>query len=108
MKDIQEKKVFSVNGWITVAVDLAVLFFSGQYLIAHADRPGTTAGLVIAVLLAILAFMTFGGFFLIHPNESKVFMFLGKYVGSARTAGFFWAHPLLLPKKGAPPILNFH
>ncbi len=108
MKDIQEKKVFSFNGWIMVVIDLVVFFFCGRYLVAHAERAGTTAGMVLAVLGAILAFMTFGGFFLIHPNESKVFTFLGKYVGSARTAGFFWTNPFVVKKKVTLRIFNFN
>jgi regulator of protease activity HflC (stomatin/prohibitin superfamily) len=108
MKDIQEKSVFSFNGWIMVVIDLVVFFFCGRYLVAHAERAGTTAGLVLAVLGAILVFMTFGGFFLIHPNESKVFTFLGKYVGSARTAGFFWTNPFVVKKKVTLRIFNFN
>jgi regulator of protease activity HflC (stomatin/prohibitin superfamily) len=108
MKDIQEKKVFSVNGWIMVLIDLVVLVFAGRYLLANADRPGTTAGMIAAVGFAILAFMTFGGFFLIHPNESKVFTFLGKYVGSARAAGFFWTNPFVVKKRVTLRIFNFN
>ena len=108
MKDIREKKVFSPNGWLMVAVDLVVLFFSGRYLVTHIERAGTVTGMVLAVLAAALAFATFGGFFLIHPNESKVFTFLGKYVGSARTAGFFWTNPFAVKKKVTLRISNFN
>jgi regulator of protease activity HflC (stomatin/prohibitin superfamily) len=108
MKDIQEKKVFNVNGWAMVVVDLVVLYFCGRYLVTHADRAGTTAGMVLSVIGAILVFLTFGGFFLIHPNESKVFTFLGKYVGSARTAGFYWTNPFVVKKKVTLRILNFN
>ena len=44
MKDIQEKGVFAVNGWIMVAVDLAVFFFCARYLVTHADRAGRDGG----------------------------------------------------------------
>ena len=108
MIDIQEKKVFSVNGWVMVVVDLAVLFFSSRHFVTHVDRPGSTAGMVLAVFGAMLAFMTCGGFFLIHPNESKVFTFLGKYIGSARTAGFYWANPFAVKKKVTLRIFNFN
>ena len=108
MKDIQEKKIFGVNGWVMVVIDLAVFVASGRYLVTHANmvRPG--AGMFLSVLAAILAFMTFGGFFLIHPNESKVFTFLGKYVGSARTSGFFWTNPFAVKKKVTLRIFNFN
>lgn len=108
MKDIQEKNIFSVNGWVTVLVDLAVFALCGQHILSHAARAGATAGMVLAVLGMILAFMTFGGFFLIHPNESKVFTFLGKYVGSALTAGFFWTNPFAVKKKVTLRIFNLN
>lgn len=108
MKDIQEKKVFSLNGWIMVGVDLVVFFFSFYHFVTHVDRAGATAGMIVAVLASVLAFLTFGGFFLIHPNESKVFTFLGKYVGSARTAGFFWTNPFVVKKKVTLRISNFN
>ncbi len=108
MKDIQEKQIFGLNGWIMVVVDLVVFFFSGRHFVTHVDQAGATAGMIVAVCASILAFMTFGGFFLIHPNESKVFTFLGKYVGSARTAGFFWTNPFAVKKKVTLRISNFN
>jgi regulator of protease activity HflC (stomatin/prohibitin superfamily) len=108
MKDIQEKSVLSTNGWVMVLVDLGVVALCGQYIISHAVRAGVTAGMVLAILGLILAFMTFGGFFLIHPNESKVFTFLGKYIGSALTSGFFWTNPFAVKKKVTLRIFNFN
>jgi len=108
MKDIQEKRIFSLNGWIMVVVDLVVFFFSGRHFVTHVDQAGATAGMIVAVLASVLAFMTFGGFFLIHPNESKVFTFLGKYVGSARVSGFFWTNPFAVKKKVTLRIFNFN
>jgi len=108
MKDIQEKGVFSTNGWVMVLVDLGVAALCGRYLISHAAGPAPTAGMVLAILGLILAFMTFGGFFLIHPNESKVFTFLGKYIGSALTSGFHWANPFAVKKKVTLRIFNFN
>lgn len=108
MKDIKEKNVFSVNGWVMVFVDLAVLLFCGQYLVAHSTQAGSTPGMIASVVGMILAFLTFGGFFLIHPNESKVFTFLGKYVGSARTAGFHWTNPFAVKKKVTLRIVNLN
>jgi regulator of protease activity HflC (stomatin/prohibitin superfamily) len=108
MKDIQEKSVFNTNGWVVVLVDLGVAALCGQYIISHAARSAPTAGMILSVLGLILVFMTFGGFFLIHPNESKVFTFLGKYIGSARTAGFYWANPFAVKKKVTLRIFNFN
>ncbi len=108
MKDIREKIVFHVNGLVTAAIDLIVFFFCARYIVVHADRAGSTAPMIGAVVGCILVFMTFGGFFLIHPNEAKVFTFLGKYVGSARTSGFFWTNPFVMKKKVTLRIFNFN
>jgi regulator of protease activity HflC (stomatin/prohibitin superfamily) len=108
MKDIQEKNVFSISGLIVAAIDLVLILFSGRQFITHVDRAGSTGAMIAAVAGFLLAFLTFGGFFLIHPNESKVFTFLGKYVGSARTAGFFWTNPFVVKKKVTLRIFNFN
>jgi regulator of protease activity HflC (stomatin/prohibitin superfamily) len=108
MKDIQEKNIFSVNGWVMVVIDLVVFFFCARHFVNHVDRAGSTAGMVLSLLGIVLVFMTFGGFFLIHPNESKVFTFLGKYVGSALTSGFFWTNPFAVKKKVTLRIFNFN
>lgn len=108
MKDIREKDVFTINGLIMAVVDLAVFFFCGRYFVAHVDRAASPLDLIGALAGVVLVFLTFGGFFLIHPNESKVFTFLGKYVGSARTAGFFWTNPFVVKKKVTLRIFNFN
>ena len=111
MNDIQEKNVFALNGWAMVGIDLVVGLICVLQLVpavANAARPGPIPVLVGSVLGCVLVFLTFGGFFLIQPNESKVFTFLGKYVGSARTAGFFWTNPFVVKKKVTLRIFNFN
>ena len=108
MQDIREKDIFSVNGLVMAAIDLVVFFFCARHFVTHVDRAASAAGMIGAVAGGILVFLTFGGFFLIHPNESKVFTFLGKYVGSARNAGFFWTNPFVVKKKVTLRIFNFN
>jgi regulator of protease activity HflC (stomatin/prohibitin superfamily) len=108
MKDIQEKTVFHVNGWLMVFIDLVLGGGSLWYIISHADNPRPIAGMVGAAALLVLDFLTFGGFFLIHPNESKVFIFLGRYVGSARQAGFYFTNPFAVKKRVTLRIVNFN
>ena len=49
MKDIQEKKVLSVNGWVVVAVDLAVLVFSGSQVVLASVRGDPEALIELAL-----------------------------------------------------------
>ena len=106
MKDIVEKTAFHINGWFIVIVDLAVGFFALRHIITHAEHPVPMAGMIVSALGLILVFLTFGGFFLINPNDSKVFTFVGKYVGSARNPGFYWTNPFVVKKKVTLRISN--
>jgi regulator of protease activity HflC (stomatin/prohibitin superfamily) len=55
--------------------------------------------LFILIPLVVVLFMLLPGFYIIQPNESLVLTLFGKYVGTAKDNGFFWANPFLLKKK---------
>lgn len=50
--------------------------------------------LALAALIGLLP-----GFYIIQPNESLVLTLFGKYVGTAKENGFYWANPFLLKRK---------
>jgi regulator of protease activity HflC (stomatin/prohibitin superfamily) len=57
---------------------------------AMAREPvGVLAGMVIGVALVI----ALGGLFVINPNEAKVLLLFGKYVGSVKSGGLRWTNP---------------
>ena len=45
------------------------------------------------VALIVLFIFTVPGFFLVNPNTSKVLLLFGRYIGSVKDNGFFWANP---------------
>jgi regulator of protease activity HflC (stomatin/prohibitin superfamily) len=55
------------------------------------------------ILLAIpgflVSFFILPGFMIINPNESLVLILFGKYMGTIKESGFFWANPFLVKKK---------
>ncbi len=110
MIDIQEKKVFSVSGWLVVLIDLAIAvwFILTVVGVSKADSKAFPLELLPALIAFFLACLSNGGFFVIHPNEAKVFTFLGKYVGSTRDAGFYWTNPFVVKKKISLRIYNFN
>jgi regulator of protease activity HflC (stomatin/prohibitin superfamily) len=57
---------------------------------------------ILAVLNSVLFLintMFWGGFILIEPNEAKVLLFFGKYVGTVKENGYFWVNPFYMKKK---------
>jgi regulator of protease activity HflC (stomatin/prohibitin superfamily) len=57
------------------------------------------ASIVGLVLLFVLNSIFWGGFMLIEPNEAMVMIFFGKYEGTIKENGFFWANPFFTKKK---------
>jgi len=91
-----ERKVLS--GWLmlplVIAVWLAVpaLIYAGiRYeLVPHAGHNWWIVGGALTVPLALLLSK---GLFTLQPNEARVLVLFGKYVGTVRRDGFHWANP---------------
>ncbi len=60
------------------------------------------------ILLSFLAALIIGlGFFFINPNSSRVITLFGKYKGTVKDNGFFWANPFFTKKKISLRARNF-
>jgi len=91
----QEKDFNPVSGALMVGVclvfaSLAIAAFLMKFIII---------GVILTTLLALLT----PGFFINDPNESRVLILFGRYVGTARTNGFYWVNPFMI-KKGLMDI----
>ncbi len=53
---------------------------------------------IAGALLLVAAIFIMPGFFINNPNESKVLIFFGKYVGTIKENGLMWANPFYLKK----------
>ena len=62
---------------------------------------------LIVVCCTLPLFLILSGFFFINPNESRVLTLFGKYVGSVRDNGFYWANPFYGKKKISLRARNF-
>ena len=82
----QEKNIKTTSGYIGL---LFLLIFIVAIIF------GITQGNPFIIIPAILLFIiTLPGFFLVNPNTSKVLLLFGKYIGTVRENGFYWANPL--------------
>lgn len=87
-----EKILKLTSGWAMLILSLLLLAVGIYLLVEKMIVPG-------AVLLALNALIIAPGFIAIDPNSSRVLTFFGKYVGSARENGFFYANPFYTKKK---------
>ena len=94
-----EKIIKPANGYLMFFIVLA-LFISGITLAIKTENP-------VNLLVSLLAFILALGFILVNPNSSKVLLFFGKYVGTVKQNGLYWANPLYKKKTISLRASNF-
>ncbi|MBX7105016.1 MAG: SPFH domain-containing protein [Gemmataceae bacterium] len=86
---MRENELKLSSGWgMLIAVIAAPFVFAALIAIQH------PASIALAVALAVAWGVTLFGFIVVNPNESRVLQLFGKYVGTVKETGFFWANPL--------------
>ncbi|WP_298778976.1 SPFH domain-containing protein [uncultured Polaribacter sp.] len=94
-----EKIIKPANGYLMLLIIL-VLFFGGITMSILKEKP-------IFIISSIIGFIGFFGFILVNPNTSKVILLFGKYVGTIKENGLFWANPLYRKKTISLRASNF-
>merc|ERR1739838_1170802 len=61
--------------------------------------------LILVILFAI--FVILPGFVLVQPNNSRVLLLFGKYIGTIKKNGLYWANPFYSKKKISLRASNF-
>lgn len=83
----QEKTIKPLSGWgpllLVILIPVLLIFLR------------TPVFLISGGLLWLLLI---GGFIIVNPNFSKVLILFGKYVGTIKEDGFFWANPFYIKK----------
>jgi len=108
MRDITERRMWKIGGLIALVVDVGLFAVA----IAGLDPAGRLHALLPATLgvslpALVAACLAVSGFFVVHPNEAKVFTFFGSYAGSSRDQGFYWTYPLVKKKGISLRVHNF-
>jgi regulator of protease activity HflC (stomatin/prohibitin superfamily) len=95
----EEKIIKPANGYLMLLVVL-VLFFGGIAFTIQQEEPGY-------LLATAVGFIGMFGFILVNPNTSKVVLLFGKYVGTIKQNGLYWANPLYRKKGISLRASNF-
>ncbi len=90
----QERVIRAQSGWLVLIVNI-VLYLVSVLTIVESARQDRPAGLIPAFILLGLAVLATIGFFIVNPNQAAVLLLFGKYQGSVKTNGFFWANPFM-------------
>jgi len=106
-KRTQELTRTATPGAVMVAVEIALLAVS---IVVFAQ--GIQAQDVLRIVGGIVGFMLFAlgiaGFFVVQPNESKVLVLFGSYMGTVKQNGFWWTNPFTSRAKVSLRVRNFN
>ena len=94
-----EKIIKPANGYLMLLIALT-LFFGGIIMAIVKKTP-------IYLPASLIGFIGFFGFILVNPNTSKVILLFGKYVGTIKENGLYWANPLYKKKPISLRASNF-
>jgi regulator of protease activity HflC (stomatin/prohibitin superfamily) len=106
MTTYREKQYPVGNGLITLLGLIVVAGFAFAS-ITQAAPQGRTGVVVLSVIVLAVSLFLMGGLFIVNPNDAKVLVLFGKYVGSVKTDGFFFANPFLVKRRLSLRVRNF-
>jgi regulator of protease activity HflC (stomatin/prohibitin superfamily) len=72
------------------------------------DMPRSWLMVGVAITLFIAAPIVLTGLFAVQPNEARVLILFGNYIGSQRRSGFWWANPFANKKRVSLRVRNFN
>jgi len=100
---MNERSAVALSGWVLAAIWLVLAAGTAWlYLIAEA-RPPVLATVVWALVLAVWL----SGFAIVQPNQSRVVILFGRYLGTVRRNGWVWTWPLTTKRTISLRVRNF-
>ncbi len=109
MQNVVEHTAKRMNGF--VAFVITFLLAVGDYnvlrmMVSPRDPQPDLAWVFVPI--AIVIGLAIRGFFVVQPNQAAVLVFFGRYIGSVRESGWWWANPFSIRKYVSLRIHNFN
>ncbi|NLP12617.1 SPFH domain-containing protein [bacterium] len=100
MNSCKEKQGWSINGFPMLLLVILLVAFGIWMIIRLQPFWIVVSFLLVGLLLP--------GFFVIAPNQARVLMFFGRYVGTVRQTGLSWTNPFTLKRMISLRMRNFN
>lgn len=108
-----EKSFQPIAGWFPLT--LVILGFLGTIAafaatVSSVDERSEIVNVLLFLGVGGIALVTataIFGFLAIQPNESRVLLLFGNYIGTVKQSGFFWVNPFYTKKSVSLRVRNF-
>ena len=107
MNTVVETSAKRINGYFALLIEF-VLLGVNAYLIYYTAESRQLGVLWGEIPLFIVTMILPAGFFVVQPNEARVLVLFGKYIGTVRDSGFCYANPFAIKKHVSLRIRNFN
>lgn len=108
VSQVRETNGSYVNGILMALVELAVVAAVVYSIYQSATLESVAWGLGSGALVLLAALLLLG-FFVVAPNTGRALVLLGgRYVGTVRKDGFWWANPFTVKKHVSLRVRNFN
>ncbi|WP_299836672.1 SPFH domain-containing protein [uncultured Tenacibaculum sp.] len=94
-----EKIIKPASGYLMLLV-FFILFIGSIVAMVKLESPVFIISLIASIIMLF-------GFILVNPNTSKVVLLFGKYIGTIKQNGLYWANPFYSKKKISLRASNF-
>lgn len=99
---IEEKVLNSRSGFTMLGL---LLLLQLSTVIGVIALPGLFK--LVCLLLTLVIFVCWFGFYMVHPNQAAVIQLFGRYIGTDKQNGLRWANPFYSKQKISLRVRNF-
>lgn len=99
-----------VSGWQALFAGLALMFLGpmGFVILAVSAKSALSVLFVFGAILSFIGgIIVLCGLMAIAPNEARVLLLFGNYVGTVKSSGFFFVNPFYSKRKVSLRVRNF-
>lgn len=101
-----EKSVKAPNG-ITTIIILLILQLGSIGFTVSSILAKSGVSVLVGLLLAVVVFICWFGFYMVNPKEARVLQLFGKYVGTVHESGLRWSNPFYTKMRVSVRVRNF-
>jgi regulator of protease activity HflC (stomatin/prohibitin superfamily) len=103
---IHEAKASRLSGILMILGLLLLSVFTAWQLVGATRREAVVPTVVWGLAVSFVAVLWFG-FFIVQPNHGQVLQLFGRYVGTEKIPGLWWANPFYTKRRVSLRVRNF-
>ena len=105
LENVIERPARTTSGFLMLFVGLALQALAVWRFI-DAIRFESIPTMILSFVIFTAGLLALVGLFTVQPNESRVLVFFGRYIGSCRIEGFRWGNPFAIKRRVSLRVRN--